>query len=144
MNIQTLYPIDDDHVERKSSIFQHADLLSVMKKGEWCPVVFDHIDGVECEKLHTSKRALRVAEGLNYTFPVGTCHYAHDDLVLSQKDKIELRVLPEEFGTGLYQTHERKNVFTNVEDQAVGTHNDITLRVGKDYVRATTTLDAVD
>ena len=144
MNIQALYPIDDDNLERRSSIYQHEDLLSVMKKGEWCPLVFDVIEGAECGKLHTSKKALRITEGLNYTFPVGNDHFTKDEYYLSQKDQIELRVLPEWFGDGLYEVHERKNVFTNVGNQAVGAHNDVTLRVGKDYVRAKTTLKAVE
>lgn len=144
MNIQALYPIDDDSIERKSSIYQHEDLLSVMQKGEWCPLTFDHIDSVECGKIHASKRALRIKEGLNYTFPVGTCHQTRDDYILSQKDKIELKVLPEWFGDGLYEAHERKNVFTNVGNEAAGTHNELTLRVGQDYVKAANTLDAVD
>lgn len=144
MNIRQTNPIFEDNVVRKSSIWQHKDLLSVMKSGEWCPLVYDVIDGVECGKIKSHKATLRIKDGLNYTFPVGTCTYTSDIFYLSQKDKTELRVLPDYYGTGFYETHERKNVFTNAGPEALGNHQEKTLRVGKDYVMAKKILKAVE
>lgn len=144
MKIQTVNPIYEDNLVRKSSIYQHGDLLCVMKKGEWCPLVFDVIDGVECGKIKSHKSCLRIKDGLNYTFPVGNCHYTSDIFYLSQKDKTELKVLPDYYGTGFYESHERKNVFTNAGSEALGNHQEKSLRVGKDYVMAKKILKAVE
>lgn len=144
MNIRQINPIFEDSIQRKSSIYQHKDLLSVMKRGEWCPLVFDVIEGVECRKIKSHKACLRISPGLDYTFPVGTCKYTKDTYYLSQKDKIEKRVLPDYYGTGFYETHERKNVFTNADKYALGNHQEKILRVGKDYVMAKNILKAVE
>lgn len=144
MNIRNINPISDESVERRSSIYQHKDLLSAMEKGEWCPLVYDVIDGIECGKIKSHKAALRIKDGLNYTFPVGTCTYTSDIFYLSQKDKTELRVLPDYCGTGFYETHERKNVFTNAGLEALGNHQEKVLRVGKDYAMAKNILKAVE
>lgn len=142
--MDTLDPIFEDDVVRDSSIYQHKDLLSVMKRGEWCPLVFDVIEGVECGNIKSHKAALRISPGLNYTFPVDTCTYTKDTYILSQKDKTELRLLPDFYGVGFYEVRDRKNVFTNADGQALGSHEEKILRVGKDYVRARDTLDAVE
>lgn len=144
MNLPTIHPISNDAVERKSSIFQHNNLLAVMQRGEWCPLVFDIIDGVECRQMKSHKVVLRLRPGLNYTFPVGTCRYAKNTYYTTQKDKIETRVLPSYYGAGFYQAHERKNMFTNIGDQAFGVRQEKILRVGKDYVQAQKTLKAVE
>lgn len=144
MEIRTNYPIFDDSLERKSSISQHRDLLSLLHKGEWCPIVFKIIDGVECGHIKYHKVALALKPNLNYTFPVGTCHYVKDKYVLSDQDEIKLKKLPAFYGNGLYETHERKEVFVNIGDKALGFREKKTLRVGKDYVRAKKILKAVE
>lgn len=144
MNIRNINPISDDSVERRSSIYQHKDLLSVMERGEWCPLIFDIIEGVECGVIKTHKTAIRIKDGLNYTFPVGSCRYVSNTYFLTQKDKTELRVLPEYYGTGFYETHERKNMFTNIGKHALGNRQEKILRVGKDYVMAKNILKAVE
>ncbi len=144
MNIRTINPIPDDNLVRKSSISQHEDLLSVRIRNEWCPIIFDVIDRVECGRIISHKSALRIKDGLNYTFPVGTCHYVKDTYFLTQKDKIEQRPLPPYYGAGFYETHERKNMLTNIGDKALGEHQEKTLRVGKDYVMAKKILKAVE
>lgn len=142
LKIDTLDPIFDSDVERKSSINQHKGLLSVMKRGEVCPIIFDWIDSIDCGRIKSHKIAIRIGEGLDYTFPVGTCKYVKDTYFLTHKDKIEKRVLPEFFGTGFYEAHIRQNVITNIGKSAFGHRQEKILRVGKDYCRAKDTLEA--
>lgn len=142
MKLRTNYPILDESLERKSSISQHKDLLCTLVQGEWCPVVFNLIEGVECGHIKSRPVTLRLTEGLNYTFPVGTCKYVKDKYLLSSQDEIKLKKLPKYFGDGLYESHERKNVFLNVGDKALGVRENKILRVGKDYVRAKKILQA--
>lgn len=137
-------PIPDEPMERKSSIYQHKDLFCVMERGEWCPVVFDMIDRIECGKIYSHKVALRIAPGLGYTFPVGTCKHVKNTYFLTQKDETELRVLPDYYGTGFYQTHERKNMLTNIGKEAFGNRQEKILRVGKDYCISKKTLEAIE
>lgn len=144
MNIPTVDPVYEDTIARKSSIFQHSDILSVMKRGEWCPITFDVIDGVECRKVKSHKVTLRIRGGMNYSYPVGTCKYVKDTYFLTQKDKEELKVLPEWYGKGFYKSHERKNMLTNIGDSALANRQTKILRVGKDYVEAKTVLDPVE
>lgn len=144
MNLRQIVPISDDSVERKSSIYQHSDLLSVMKHGEWCPILFDKVDGIHCGKLLKHKVAIRLRGNRNYTYPVGTQQYIKNTYFITQKDKTELRELPEYYGTGFYETHERKNMFTNIGKEAFGLKQTKTLRVGKDYIEATKTLKAIE
>lgn len=145
MNIRKLNPISDAQVERKSSIYQHKNVLSVMVKGEWCPITFDHIDKVNCDgSVESHKIAIKLSPSIDYTFPVGTCKYVKDTYYLTQKDKTELRPLPEYYGAGFYQTHERKDMITNIGKDAFGHHEEKILRVGKDYCVAKTILDPVE
>lgn len=144
MNIRSIQSIEDDKLSRKSSIYQHSNLLSVMKRGEWCPIVFDKLDGVECGKIKSHKVALKIRPGIDYTFPVGTCEYAKDTYYLTQKDEIEVKKLSAFYGDGFYETHERKNMITNIGKGSLGLHQEKVLRVGKDYVVANKILKAVE
>lgn len=144
MKLKQLNPILDETVERKSSISQHKDLLCILVGGEWCPIVFNVVDGVECGQIKYHQATLAIKEGINYTFPVGTCHYVKDKFILSNQDEIKLKKLPSYYGNGLYESHERKNVFVNIGDKALGFREKKTLRVGKDYVRAKKILKAVE
>lgn len=143
MRIGTARVITDFPTERKSSIYQHRGLLGMLIRGEWCPLVFNQVDGVECGKIKYHKIALSIKPGLNWTFPVGTCHYVKNNYLLTHKDKLELNPLPEFFGDGLYEDRVREQVFTNVGKEAVGIRQEKTLRVGKDYVTAKRTLKGV-
>lgn len=144
MNLSTINPITDEALIRKSSIYQHSNLLSVLKRGEWCPILFDVIDRIECGKVYTKKVAIRLREGANYTFPVGTTHYTEDVYLLTQQNRIKLKALPSYFGEGFYEVREHKDMLTNIGKFAFGYHKEKTLRVGKDYVQATKTLKAIE
>lgn len=144
MKIKNLYPIVDEPVERKSSVFQYRDLFSIMKNGEWCPIVFNVVDGVECGHIKYHKMALRIAPGLDYTFPVGNCRYTKNKYILTSKDKTELKKLPAYYGNGLYEAHVRQNVFVNIGDKALGFQEKKNLRIGLDYVISKTTIKAVE
>lgn len=142
LKLDSLDPIFDPDVERKSSINQHKGLFSVYKRGEICPIVFDWIDSIDCGRIKSHKIALRFGDGLDYTFPVGTCQYTKDTYFLTHKDKVELKVLPEYYGTGLYEAHTRENVITNVGHSALGHRQTKAFRIGMDYCRAKETLQA--
>lgn len=143
LKIDTIDPIFDTDVERKSSINQHRGLLSVMKRGEVCPIIFDSIDSIDCGRIKSHKIAIRIGEGLDYTFPVKTCKYVKDTYFLTHKDKIELKPLPEYYGTGFYEAHTRQNVIINLGKSALGHRQEKLLRVGLDYCRAKDTLEPV-
>lgn len=144
MQLRYVDPIRDKSVERKSSISQHKDLLCILVGGEWCPIVFNVVDGVHCGQIKSHQGVLALREGINYTFPVGTCHYVKNKYVLAEQDEIKLKKLPSYYGIGLYESHERKNVFVNIGDKALGFTEKETLRIGKDYVRAKKILKAVE
>lgn len=144
MELKRLDPVLDESVERKSSISQHKDLLSILVHGEWCPIVFNVVDGVECGKIKYQRMAFPLKEGLNYTFPVGTYRYINRKYILTEQDEIKLKKLPSYYGDGLYESHERKNVILNIGKNALGVVEEKVLRVGKDYVRAKKILKAVE
>lgn len=144
MKLKRLDPILDESVERKSSISQHKDLLCILVRGEWCPIIFNVVDSVECGRIGYRRMALPLRDGINYTFPVGTCRYVNRKYILTQQDEVKLRKLPSYYGDGLYESHERKNVFVNIGKNALGVVEEKVLRVGKDYVRAKKVLKAVE
>lgn len=142
--MRVIEPVTDEQVERRSSISQHRNLLSLYINGEWCPLVFNIVDGVECGHIKYHRVAIELHPGVNYTFPVGTCRYEKDKYILTHQDEIKLKPLPEFFGDGLYESHEVKNVFVNIGDNALGFKEKKTLRVGKDYVISKKILQGVE
>lgn len=138
----TLESSDTNRLKRKSSISQHKGMLSVLKHGEWCPLVADVIDSVKCGHITSHKAGLTDQPVLGYTFPVGNCKYITDMFVTGDEDKTVLEQLPEWFGTGFYQKHKREKVFLNAGSESLGLHQEFNLRVGKDYVVARELLKA--
>lgn len=144
MNLQILEPDEPRVLERKSSIYQHGDLLSVMKRGEWCPIVFDTIDGISCGKIKSHKIAIGWGNGLGYTMPVKTCRYLSDTYLTYYKDEIVEKPLPSYYGLGMYEDHIRERVVTNIGDQALGVRQETILRIGEDYFVSTDMLASDD
>lgn len=140
----TLKSSDTSRLERKSSISQHSGMLSVLKKGEWCPLVADVIDSVKCGHIVSHKAGITDQPVLGYTFPVGNYKYITDVFLTGDEDKETLAVLPEWFGSGFYKTHIREKVFRNSGTESLGLHNEASLRVGLDYVVAKDLLKAAD
>ena len=134
--MEILPSCDNRPLERKSSIYQHKGLLSVMKRGEWCPLVADVIDSVACGKVFSHKSAITDKPTLGYTFPVGTCRFLTDIYLKGDRRDTITEELPEWFGTGYYKERINQSAVVNAANGGLGTRYSTTLRVGEDYVVA--------
>lgn len=142
-----LYPDEHDQVHRRSSIDQFRGFLSTMVKGGWAPIVFDQLDGINCETIISHPVIISFGGDVGYVFPEAHCTYASDHFVYFDKEGVEKKLLPECFGGGgeLYDAFVKSNSFVNFDDDSsVGTHNTKTLRTGLSYVLADENLPAVD
>ena len=142
-----LYPDEHDQVHRHSSIDQFRGFLSTMVKSGWAPIVFDQLDGINCETIISHPVIISFGGDVGYVFPEAHCTYASDHFVYFDKEGVEKKLLPECFGGGgeLYDAFVKSNSFVNFDDDSsVGTHNTKTLRTGLSYVLADENLPAVD
>lgn len=147
MAFDILYPVNDAQVHRHSSIDQFRGFLSTMVKGGWAPIVFDQLDGINCETIVSHPVIIGFGGDVGYVFPEAHCTYASDHFVCFDKEGVEQKLLPECFGGGgeLYDTFIKSNSFVNFDnDSSVGVHNTKTLRTGLSYVLADENLPAVD
>lgn len=148
MAYSMLYPDEKlDGAKRRSSIDQFQNFLSVFEKGGWTPIVFDQLDGINCDGIHTHPVIISLADDIGYVFPEAHCKYASDKFVYFDKEGVEHRPLPACFGGGgeFYDAYIRKNTFINLDDgSSVGSHNTLWLRTGLDYVLCDKNLPPVD
>ena len=146
MNFDILYPDEKTTVRRHSSIDQFRGFLSVYKKGGWAPIVFDQLDGINCEKITTHPVIISMGDDIGYVFPEAHCTYASDKFIYFDKEGVEQRLLPECFGGGgeFYDEFIKSNNFVNFDGpcngSSLGVHQTKTLRTGLDYVLADETL----
>lgn len=142
-----LYPDEHEQVHRHSSIDQFRGFLSTMVKGGWAPIVFDQLDGINCETIISHPVIISFGGDVGYVFPEAHCTYASDHFVYFDKEGVEQKLLPECFGGGgeFYDTFVKSNSFVNFDDDSsVGVHNTKKLRTGLSYVLADENLPAVD
>lgn len=142
-----LYPDEHEQVHRHSSIDQFRGFLSTMVKGGWAPIVFDQLDGINCETIISHPVVISFGGDVGYVFPEAHCTYASDHFVYFDKEGVEQKLLPECFGGGgeFYDTFVKSNSFVNFDDDSsVGVHNTKKLRTGLSYVLADENLPAVD
>lgn len=151
MAFDILYPDEkNDQVHRHSSIDQFGDFLSVMVKGGWAPIVFDQLDGINCETIISHPVIISWNDSIGYVFPEAHCTYASDHFVTADKQTIETAVLPSCFGENgdFYEYWTDKRTFINFDGDAggssVGVHNQTTLRIGLSYVKADESLPPVE
>lgn len=150
MAFEMLYPDEHPMVHRHSSIDQFRGFFSVMKKGGWAPIVFDQLDGIYCEDVHSHPIVISWGDDIGYIFPESHCTYASDHFVYFDKEGVEQKILPECFGGGgeFYDTFVKSNSFVNFDGpdggSSVGVHETKTLRTGLSYVLADETLPAAD
>ena len=150
MGFQVLYPDEKEQVHRHSSIDQFKGFLSIIKKGGWAPIVFDQLDGINCETIFSHPVVISFGDDIGYVFPEAHCTYASDKFVYFDKEGVEQRLLPECMGGGgeLYDVYLKSNSFVNFDGpndgSSVGVHETKTLRTGLDYVLADETLPYVD
>lgn len=145
--MDTLYSDEHETVRRYSSIDQFRGFLSAYKKGGWTPIVFDQLDGIDCDSVHTHPVIISLSDDIGYVFPEAHCSYASEHFVYFDKEGVEQKLLPECFGGGgeFYETFIKKNTFINFDDDtSLGVHNKKTLRVGVDYVLADESLPPVE
>lgn len=149
--MEILYPDEgNEQVHRHSSIDQFRGFLSVMKKGGWTPIVFDQLDGINCETIISHPVIISFGGDIGYVFPEAHCTYASDKFVTADKQTIETAVLPSCFGENgdFYEYWTDKRTFINFDGDAggssVGVHNQTTLRIGLSYVKADESLPPVE
>lgn len=142
-----LYPDEHEQVHRHSSIDQFRGFLSTMVKGGWVPIMFDQLDGINCETIISHPVIISFGGDVGYVFPEAHCTYASDHFVYFDKEGVEQKLLPECFGGGgeFYDTFIKSNNFVNFDDDSsVGVHNTKKLRTGLSYVLADENLPAVN
>lgn len=146
--METLYPDEsNEQVHRHSSIDQFRGFLSTMVKGGWAPIVFDQLDGINCETVMSHPVIISFGGDVGYIFPEAHCSYASDHFVYFDKEGVEQKLLPECFGGGgeFYDKFVKSNTFINFDDDSsTGIHNTKTTRTGLSYVLADENLPAVD
>ena len=143
-----LYPDEgEEQVHRHSSIDQFRGFLSVMKKGGWAPIVFDQLDGINCEDIVSHPVIISFGDDIGYVFPEAHCTYASDKFIYFDKEGVEHRLLPPCFGEGgeFYDIFIKSNSFINFDDDtSVGVHDTKKLRTGLSYVLADESLPPVE
>lgn len=139
--MEILEPDEKNRLERKTSIYQNRGMLSVRKGDEWVPLAYDVLDGFNCDKVLTHKAVLTLKPYIGYQFPVANCRYVSDAYLLSSQKGKELKKLPEFYGAGFYESYYDRDILINADNGALGITNDITVRVGLDYVDSKETLD---
>lgn len=142
-----LYSDEHETVRRYSSIDQFRGFLSVYKRGGWAPIVFDQLDGIDCEGVHTHPVIVSLSNDIGYVFPEAHCSYTSEHFVYFDKEGVEQKLLPECFGEGgeFYEAFIKANSFVNFDnDTSLGVVNKKTLRTGLDYVLCDETLPPVE
>lgn len=144
---EILYASEDEQVKRYSSIDQFKEYVHTTKQGGSCPIIFDQLDGIgECGGIKSHPVAITFGES-DYIYPEGRCTYVSDHFIYVDKEGVEHRLLPEcQGGLGeFYDVFVKSNSFVNFDDDSsLGLHNETTLRVGLDYVKASETLPPAD
>ena len=78
---EMLYPSEEEHAHRKSSIGQFKNYLSVWKDGGWAPIVFDQLIGIKCDKVKTEPVVITFGND-SYVYPEGHCAYFSDKWIV--------------------------------------------------------------
>lgn len=140
--MKVLYHEDEPTVKAHSSIDQYKGFLAAYDRGGETPIEFDYIDYVKCvgkcgeKEIVSHPVIVEFGDSLGYDFPIGECSYITDDYPLFDKEGVETRVLPEEYGGGFYQAYDKAQVITNFDDgSALGIRNNYKLKIGLDYLR---------
>lgn len=147
MTFKILYPDEKEQVHRHSSIDQFRGFLATYKKGGWAPILFDQLDGIDCDGVHTHPVIVSMSDDIGYVFPEAHCTYSSDKFIYFDKEGVEQKLLPECFGGGgeFYDAFIKSNSFVNFDnDSSIGVSNTKTTRTGLDYVLADETLPPVE
>ena len=142
--IPVLPATNDQKVYRNSSIDQFRGTLSVLKRGEWLPIVADHIDYIDCDKIVSHKAGISDKPTVGYTYPVGECTYFSEVYLLGHNRIESVEALSTWFGTGFYESFDNNDVLVNADTDSLGNINVSKLRVGLPYCRAEETLEGIE
>lgn len=142
MSIPVLKPVNDQKVFRHSSIEQHRGVLSVLNKGEWIPISFDHIEYIDCGRIVSHKAAVTDKPNIGYSFPVGEVKYFSEVFLMADNGQTTTEALNTWFGTGFYDKYHPEKLLFNADNGSLGEMSNQTLRVGMSYCLAEETLKA--
>lgn len=136
-------PAADEHrTITKSSISQAKDhVLSVHNgAGQYFPIVFDHLDWIDCDQIKWHQEMVSDSDELAYMYPVSECTYYTDQYIYFDEYGKELREFPHWFGEGFYESSVNRDNFVNFDDQGFGVRNIQTLQNGLHYVESHDTI----
>ena len=143
--MEILKSSDDRQVERKSSIDQYQNFLSVFRQGGWIPISYDVLESITCDGAISHPAIM--TDDLNwngYHYPVAVCRKIRNQYLVSDRKGVELKDLPEWQGKGQYQQYVDERRITNADNVAVGTANVVKYKIGLDYYKAKNTLPPAD
>lgn len=149
--MKVLYHKDDQKVKVHSSIDQYKKHIATYERGGWTPIEFDYVDYIKCigkcgETMVVSHPIIiEFGDVIGYDFPIGECSYITDEYPLFDKEGLELRPLPEEYGDGFYQAYDKSQIVANFDEgKALGIRNNYNLKVGLHYYTADEILPSSD
>ena len=131
---------DNPKVKYHSTISQSKNTLCVMKKGEWCSIVFDSLDYIDCDHIESHRAGVTDGDDIGFDFDVKTCKVLTTVPVSHDNHQIELRPLPEWFGAGFYEYANNSRAVINADNGTLGSTNLLHLRTGLNYAISDTLL----
>jgi len=137
-------PDASEHRTVTKSSISHArnnKLSTTNELGQFFPIVFDHLDYIDCDQVKSHQVIVSTVDELDYEYPVRECTYYTDEYVYVDEQGKELRALPHWFGEGFYQKYYDYNSFVNFDTEAFGTRNKETVQSGLHYATALDTLE---
>lgn len=144
MRYEILPPADKVDVEYKSSAYQHRNKFAVWAGGEYRPIAFDEILGIDCGHIETRRVVVTDGYDSGFNYEVGHCHYYSDIYPMFDHREVVTEELPEWFGMGFYQRAVDEYNVVNTDTGSVGERNKHNLAVGLNYAVAKDTLPAVE
>lgn len=107
-----------------------------MKGGMWCPIAFDSLDYIDCDKIASHLACVTDGDDIGYEFPIKKCIYTSDIYTYADHKGVEYEALNSWFGEGIYEVYVNKKAFVNADNGALGSHNRIKANVGLNYALA--------
>ena len=144
MSFAVLLSDDNPSVRYHSSISQHKNKLSVMKRGEWVPISFDSLDYINCEGVKSHRAIVTDGDDIGFDFPVGSETLLSDTYLTNDFRGVVTEQLPAWFGTGEYKEFIEARGYVNSDCESLGHRTAQELRIGLAYALADKTLEADD